>query len=109
MNEEHCELVKQVVMAKLEREELEDELVKCGLPVSLSLGSAVADLCSPFARCLVVYRQDRIRVSLSSLLCPSLSLTPPCRPTATSPTNKPRTAPPPLELPSKPLKSAKID
>jgi hypothetical protein len=29
VNEEHCELVKQVVMAKLEREELEDELVKC--------------------------------------------------------------------------------
>lgn len=29
INEEHCELVKQVVMAKLEREELEDELVKC--------------------------------------------------------------------------------
>ncbi|ORY89078.1 rab-GTPase-TBC domain-domain-containing protein [Leucosporidium creatinivorum] len=28
VNEEHCELVKQVVMAKLEREELEDELVK---------------------------------------------------------------------------------
>lgn len=29
INTEHCELVKQVVMAKLEREELEDELVKC--------------------------------------------------------------------------------
>lgn len=31
INTEHCELVKQVVMAKLEREELEDELVKCEL------------------------------------------------------------------------------
>ena len=29
INIEHCDLVKQVVMAKLEREELEDELVKC--------------------------------------------------------------------------------
>ncbi|KAG0141122.1 hypothetical protein CROQUDRAFT_136313 [Cronartium quercuum f. sp. fusiforme G11] len=28
VNQEHCELVKQVVMAKLDREELEDELVK---------------------------------------------------------------------------------
>ena len=29
INIEHCELVRQVVMAKIEREELEDELVKC--------------------------------------------------------------------------------
>lgn len=29
INLEHCELVKQVVKARLEREELEDELVKC--------------------------------------------------------------------------------
>lgn len=31
INIEHCELVRQVVMAKIEREELEDELVKCEL------------------------------------------------------------------------------
>lgn len=29
INLEHCDLVKQVVMSKIEREELEDELVKC--------------------------------------------------------------------------------
>lgn len=32
-----CDLVRQVVMAKLEKEELEDELVKCKLAVSLNL------------------------------------------------------------------------
>jgi len=31
MNQEHCDLVKQVVMAKVDREELEEELVKCEL------------------------------------------------------------------------------
>lgn len=31
INQEHCELVKQVVASRLEREELEDELVKCEL------------------------------------------------------------------------------
>lgn len=31
INTEHCELVKQVVAARLEREDLEDELVKCEL------------------------------------------------------------------------------
>lgn len=29
INVEHCDLVRQVVMSKVEREELEDELVKC--------------------------------------------------------------------------------
>lgn len=29
INIEHCDLVRQVVMSKLEREELQDELVKC--------------------------------------------------------------------------------
>lgn len=32
INVEHCNLVREVVMSKLEREELQDELVKCESP-----------------------------------------------------------------------------
>lgn len=41
VNEEHCELVKQVVMAKLEREELEDELVKCEFRSGLAMSGGM--------------------------------------------------------------------
>ena len=41
INLEHCELVKQVVASRLEREELEDELVKCKFAVSLLVASSI--------------------------------------------------------------------
>lgn len=34
INQEHCELVKQVVQIRLEKEELEDELVKCKMALA---------------------------------------------------------------------------
>lgn len=38
INVEHCDLVRQVVIGKLEREELEDELVKCAFSISILRG-----------------------------------------------------------------------
>lgn len=45
INVEHCDLVRQVVIGKLEREELEDELVKCAFAsLSMSLSRKADEL-----------------------------------------------------------------
>lgn len=67
INQEHCDLVKQVVQIRLDKEELEDELVKCKMALAQESLVGFETDCSSLSDCRILQLREEGRGSRGSV------------------------------------------